>query len=180
MGGHDPLESCARLLISLLAPFVIFPGCRWLWEFVCGIFPGPGPLTAMGQAVMQADHEPGRQNTEPHHRQSPCNELSLQPSHLNGEIVHDLPERVVLCSTTPLHQHQFCSCRGVSRPWPRPMQSGQRSSSASGGAATPEPKPSTLDAVRNLGGHAIERAWNTLSGTEREIMQLGRMARPRH
>ena len=31
------------LLISLLAPFVIFPGCRWLWEFVCGIFPELGP-----------------------------------------------------------------------------------------------------------------------------------------
>ena len=31
------------LLISLLAPFVIFPGFRWLWECVCGIFPGLGP-----------------------------------------------------------------------------------------------------------------------------------------
>ena len=31
------------LLISLLAPFVIFPGFRWLWECVCGIFPNLGP-----------------------------------------------------------------------------------------------------------------------------------------
>ena len=31
------------LLISLLAPFVIFPGFRWLWECVCGIFPDLGP-----------------------------------------------------------------------------------------------------------------------------------------
>ena len=30
------------LLISLLAPFVILPGCRRLWERVCGIFPGLG------------------------------------------------------------------------------------------------------------------------------------------
>ena len=30
----------ACLLISLLAPFVLFPMCRWLWGVLCGVAPG--------------------------------------------------------------------------------------------------------------------------------------------